>query len=141
MRVPTVLLFLAATSCGQTAFTSVDGGGDDVVANPVGRGGNPDNRLAGNCFEETFDAGASSCSNSLPLPCKPCINCAPMQPGDSGCRAPDISILGWQGGGVDLSLRYPVGCVVYLPAEGYYGGPQPCICSTQTGSPSWVCPI
>jgi hypothetical protein len=47
MRVLTVLLFLAATSCGQTAVTSIDGGGDDADTGLGDSGGNPDNRLSG----------------------------------------------------------------------------------------------
>ena len=93
------------------------------------------------------DAGFKSCSGKLPLPSKPCIDCAPLPAGDSGgCAAPDISIFNWHGGGVDTSLRYPVGCTVYLPTENPYypGGPQPCSCSAFGGpnaAPSWACPI
>jgi hypothetical protein len=144
MRLLTMLLFLAATSCGQTALNDVDGGGDDADTGLGGSGGNPDNHLSGNCIDEAFDAGASSCSDSLPLPCKPCINCAPLQPGDSGgCPAPDGPLLHWGGGGVDMSLRYPVGCQVFIPTLGPMSpsGPVSCYCSTQMGSPDWACPI
>lgn len=144
MPVLIVLLLLAATSCGQTALTGVDGGGDDSDTSLGGNGGNPDNRLGDNCINEAFDAGANSCSESLPLPCQPCINCAPLQPGDTGgCPAPNGPLLHWGGGGVDMSLRYPVGCQVFMPTLGPMSpnGPVSCYCSTLLGSPGWGCPI
>ena len=101
---------------------------------------------SGGCTNTPPDAGANSCSFSLPLPCKPCIACAPLPPGDTGgCGPPDISIFSWHGGGGDTSLRYPVGCTVYLPTENPYypGGPQSCDCATEPpdAGPFWECPI
>jgi hypothetical protein len=147
MREMTILLFLAVLSCGQTALTDGEGGAAGFAggAGSGGSGGAAGSGIGSNCIDEAFDAGAQSCSYTLPLPCKPCVNCAPLQPGDNGgCGAPDISIFDWHGGGVDTSLRYPVGCDVLLPTENpfYPGGPQPCICSTMLdSSPIWQCPI
>jgi hypothetical protein len=113
-----------------------------VGASACGSGG------SSKCINVSPDAGPNACSFSLPLPCTPCIACAPLSPGDtSGCGPPDISIFDWRGGGVDTSLRYPAGCTVFLPTENPYypGGPQPCSCSTEPGSPdggaNWLCGI
>jgi len=146
MRGLIILSFLAVLSCGQTALTDGDRGaaGGAGGTGLGGSSGDANNGTGGNCVDEAFDASAKSCSYSLPLPCKPCINCAPLRPGDDGgCGAPDISIFDWHGGGVDTSLRYPIGCEVLLPTENPYypGGPQPCSCSTLLESPTWSCPI
>jgi hypothetical protein len=94
------------------------------------------------CVNQVWTGGANDCPSGLPLPCAPCIACDPLPSGSSeGCPAPDISIHNWHGGGVDLSLRYPVGCVVTLPTENpaYPGGPQPCGCDAD--ELSWLCPL
>jgi len=150
MRLASALGLLAILSCTETGLSSgippadsgVQDDSDGTGAGDASAGA--DNRLSGNCINEAFDAGEQSCRYALPLPCQPCINCAPLQPGyDGGCAAPDISIFNWRGGGVDTSLRYPVGCAVYLPTENpyYLGGAQECDCSTLIGSPAWTCPI
>ena len=98
--------------------------------------------LSRTCVNQVWTGGANDCSSSLPLPCAPCIACDPLPTGSTGgCPAPDISIVTWHGGGVDLSLRYPVGCVVTLPTENsaYPGGPQPCNCDAD--ALSWLCPL
>jgi hypothetical protein len=98
--------------------------------------------LSGTCVNQVWTGGANDCPSGLPLPCAPCIACDPLPSGSSGgCGAPGISIHNWHGGGVDLSLRYPVGCIVTLPTESSFGpgGPQPCQCEADTLS--WNCPI
>jgi hypothetical protein len=122
---------------GTTSYvglTGTDGGSTSTI------GGTGGGDAAANCTNERPDAGANSCSATLPLPCKPCIACAPASSGGTGvCAAPDIAMFDWLGGGVDTSLRYPVGCAVYLPTQNPYypGGPQICYCN-QAGE--WVCP-
>jgi hypothetical protein len=98
--------------------------------------------LSRTCVNQVWTGGANDCPSGLPLPCAPCIACDPLPSGSSGgCGAPGISIHNWHGGGVDLSLRYPVGCVVTLPTENPAGpgGPQPCGCDADTLS--WICPL
>jgi hypothetical protein len=98
--------------------------------------------LSRTCVNQVWTGGANDCPSGLPLPCAPCIACDPLPSGSSGgCGAPGISIHNWHGGGVDLSLRYPVGCVVTLPTENpaYPGGPQPCGCDAD--ELSWLCPL
>ena len=144
-------LFLA---CG--ARTSLLEGPEDAAAPARGTGGTSGSTAAktgsggaisatGGAAGSSSDASFNGCSYKLPLPSKPCIDCAPLPAGDtSGCGAPDISIFTWHGGGVDTSLRYPVGCTVYLPTENpaYPGGPQPCSCSGFSNpNPRWTCPI
>jgi hypothetical protein len=150
MRIASALGLLAVLSCTETSLSGGIPPADSGFQDDSGGTGSgdasagADNRLSGNCINERFDAGAQSCRSTLPLPCQPCINCAPLRAGnDGGCAAPDISIFGWHGGGVDTSLRYPVGCVVYLPTENphYPGGAQECSCSAEIGFPTWECPI
>ncbi len=150
MRAVTVLGLLAVLSCERTSLRSGVSPGDARAAGGFsetgsgGVGGSANNAIGGNCINEAFDAGPNSCSYSLPLPCEPCINCAPLPPGDDGgCAAPDISIFDWHGGGVDKSLRYPLGCVVYVPTQDPYypGGPQTCSCITGLTTPTWVCGV
>ena len=143
MRGLIVLGLAFVLSCGQAALKGGISTSDSGATGGAG-GGSANSGIGGDCINEAFDAGPNSCSSSLPLPCRPCINCAPLQPGDDGgCAAPDISIFGWHGGGVDTLLRYPVGCQVYLPTQNPYypGSPQPCGCQTLTGSAAWECPI
>ncbi len=96
------------------------------------------------CTVQVFSGNLSDCSPRLPLPCSPCIACAPLAVGDTGgCGAPDIKLFSWDGGGVDMSLRYPVGCTVYLPTDNpfYPGGPQTCACDGSISPPTWICPV
>jgi hypothetical protein len=129
-------LVLSTTLSGTTPPTN-DGGTDAMVhatdATP-------------SCTVQVFKGNVSDCSGTLPLPCSPCIACYPLAPGDTGgCEAPNLSLFSWKGGGVDMTLRYPEGCNVYLPTENPYypGGPQDCTCSRfgATATPSWACPI
>ena len=97
--------------------------------------------LSRTCVNQVWTGGANDCPYGLPLPCAPCIACDPLPSGSSGgCPAPDITIADWHGGGVDLSLRYPVGCVVTLPTE--YAGPCDCIADLpDITAPFWSCPL
>ena len=121
---------------GASGSTTLAKGGSGGVTNATG-----------GAIGSSSDAGREGCSYSLPLPRKPCIDCAPLPTGDtSGCAAPDFSIFDWHGGGVDTSLRYPVGCAVVLPTENPYypGSPQTCFCSSSFAppeGPGWTCPI
>jgi hypothetical protein len=124
-------LVLSTTLSGTTPPTN-DGGADATDATP-------------SCTVQVFKGNVSDCSGTLPLPCSPCIACYPLAPGDNGgCAAPDLSMFDWKGGGVDMSLRYPVGCSVYLPTQNPYypGGAQSCTCTSIVGmQASWICPI
>lgn len=144
------LLLLMAIGCGQQ--TPLDESGSNRASNsgvdgaPSGSGGTSGSSR--DCTNILPDAGANTCSSGLPVPCKPCIACAPLPHGDkSGCAAPDIAIFAWPGGGVDTSLRYPVGCAVFLPTQNPYypGSPQTCGCHSDLlppdAGPSWICPI
>ena len=135
-------LVMGAAGCGSSPTevpepaTPASDGGVDAVA--------PTIDATPSCTVQVFSGNVSDCSTKLPVPCSPCIACAPFAPGDTGgCGAPDISLWSWKGGGVDMTLRYPVGCTVYLPTENpyYRGGPQPCTCSLFASSPTWSCPL
>lgn len=81
------------------------------------------------CVEEPIDAGV--CPRGLPVPCRPCLDCAPLPTGETGgCGAPDVFIFDWRGGDVDESLRYPVGCSVALPTVDPLDPVRPlrCVC-------------
>ena len=139
----TVIAVLAAVFLACEARTPLLEAPDGSAS--VGSGGTSGSTATGGTGGGGSDGTFNGCSYKLPLPEKPCIACAPLPAGDtSGCAAPDISAFNWHGGGVDTSLRYPVGCTVYLPTENPYypGGPQSCSCGVFVGgAPTWSCPI
>lgn len=124
---------------GHALSTSLSG------AVPPAKDGGVDSKPSStNCTVEIYSGNVNDCQYALPLPCAPCIACYPLAPGDNGgCAAPDLSMFDWKGGGVDMTLRYPVGCSVYLPTQNPYypGGAQICTCTSIVGMPtSWICP-
>jgi len=129
----------AGIVAGTTSYVGLTGAAGGSTRTIGGAGGGD---AAPNCTNERPDAGANSCSFTFPVPCKPCIACAPLLPGDaSGCGAPDFPFGDWPGGGVDTSLRYPEGCNVVLPTGSYYDSPQTCYCDAAFGTPfpGWWC--
>ena len=130
---------------GTTAIAGTTASGGQTA--PVTRSGRTSVTVTGiPCVEDVYHGGVNDCPHELPVPCKPCIACDPLPPGDaSGCAAPDFAFYDWPGGGVDTSLYYPVGCAVQLPTENltYPGAPQGCGCAGPTFidvNDGWLCP-
>lgn len=122
-------------AASATGGTFVTGGTHGDLPSPTGgfngAGGASGGATSTGCVNETYRGGTNDCSYGLPLPCAPCFACNPLPVGDnSGCAAPTGRLAGWQVVGVDPSLRYPLGCTVFLPEENpfYPGGPQTCDC-------------